>query len=161
MSAGEVLAFQRFLDHLLAETYRWELWGAAVLINMGGCSDDGFEYFRGWLISQGEEIYEAARDDPDSLSAFPQVTDLRTRPDALWCQDILYVAFRPYRELTGEDLPAMVEKPPALDTAWSLDDPTEMRRRYPRLWNRFGQFMHADGTAGEPENPSASSATDD
>jgi hypothetical protein len=29
-------------------------WGAAYLAN-GGCSDDGFDYFRGWLIGQGRK----------------------------------------------------------------------------------------------------------
>ena len=33
------------------------LWDAAYLIN-GGCSDDGFDYFRGWLVDQGRETFE-------------------------------------------------------------------------------------------------------
>ncbi len=31
----------------------------------GGCSDDGFEYFRGWLIGQGGAYFEAALKDPE------------------------------------------------------------------------------------------------
>ena len=37
------------------DSYRWDLWGAAYLAN-GGCSDDGFDYFRGWLIGQGRKV---------------------------------------------------------------------------------------------------------
>lgn len=33
--------------------YTWEIWAAVYLIE-GGCSDDGFDYFRGWLISMGK-----------------------------------------------------------------------------------------------------------
>jgi hypothetical protein len=33
------------------------MWVAAYLMN-GGCSDDGFDYFRGWLIAQGRTTLE-------------------------------------------------------------------------------------------------------
>lgn len=36
----------------------------------GGCSDDGFKYFRDWLISEGQEVYESAVAEPDSLVSF-------------------------------------------------------------------------------------------
>src|SRR2546428_3572312 len=49
LPADEIVAFQTILYELLAEAYTWELWAAAYLIN-GGCSDDGFDYFRAWLI---------------------------------------------------------------------------------------------------------------
>jgi hypothetical protein len=53
LSPEEIRAFHRLFDQKLAEAYTWDLWGAAYLIN-GGCSDDGFYYFRAWLISRGE-----------------------------------------------------------------------------------------------------------
>lgn len=34
---------------------------------MGGCSDDTFDYFRGWLLYQGKETYEACIEDPERL----------------------------------------------------------------------------------------------
>jgi Protein of unknown function (DUF4240) len=48
-------------------SYLANLWGTAFLMN-GGASDDGFDYFRGWLISQGRKVFEAALENPDSLS---------------------------------------------------------------------------------------------
>ena len=48
-SPEEVVQFGTHLDTLMAQSYSWNLWGAAYLIN-GGCSDDGFDYFRAWLI---------------------------------------------------------------------------------------------------------------
>jgi hypothetical protein len=48
-SVNEVLVWDRIHGELMAESYRWDLWGAASLIN-GGCGDDGFDYFRGWLL---------------------------------------------------------------------------------------------------------------
>ncbi|MFF5497583.1 DUF4240 domain-containing protein [Streptomyces aquilus] len=39
----------------------------------GGCSDDGFDYFRGWPIAQGREDFERATADPDALAELPAV----------------------------------------------------------------------------------------
>jgi hypothetical protein len=36
-------------------------------MNNMGCSDDGFKYFRDWLISEGEATYTAAIESPDSI----------------------------------------------------------------------------------------------
>ncbi len=48
-------------------SYKSKLWAAAYVIN-GGCSDDGFDYFRGWLTAQGRAVFEQALNDPDSLA---------------------------------------------------------------------------------------------
>jgi hypothetical protein len=64
-------AFQRRYEAYLLRANRWDLWGAAYLMN-GGCSDDGFKYFRDWLISEGRDVYEGALADPESLAAFPR-----------------------------------------------------------------------------------------
>jgi Protein of unknown function (DUF4240) len=50
--SGEIVSADEFLRGLMADSYRDPLWAAAYLVN-GGCSDDGFEYFRGWLIMHG------------------------------------------------------------------------------------------------------------
>jgi Protein of unknown function (DUF4240) len=39
-----------------AESYDWNLWGAVYLMQ-GGCSDDAFDYFRGWLVMQGRSSW--------------------------------------------------------------------------------------------------------
>lgn len=62
-----IQSFQEQYDSLIFRANRWDLWGAAYLMN-GGCSDDGFLYFRAWLISEGREIFEAALFNPDSLA---------------------------------------------------------------------------------------------
>jgi len=59
-----------FHRELLAQVKRanlWDLWAAAYLIN-GGCSDDGFLYFRAWLVAQGQDIFEKAIANADSLA---------------------------------------------------------------------------------------------
>ena len=95
----EMVAFNRITDELRDEAYKWDLWGAAYLIN-GGASDDGFEYFRCWLIAQGQAIFEKAVQDPDSLADVitPDFADAE-------CESLLYVADRAYEKVTGHEIP--------------------------------------------------------
>ena len=58
--------FLKILYALEARAYRMDIWALAYLIQ-GGCSDDAFEAFRGWLILQGRQIFEAALKDPDGF----------------------------------------------------------------------------------------------
>ena len=57
--------------------YQYGLWTAASVIERGGCTDDGFIDFRGWLIAQGREVYMATLKDPDSLADAPDYSDQR------------------------------------------------------------------------------------
>lgn len=130
----EVAELAQPLGDLLSASYNWELWAAAYLIN-GGASDDGFEYFRGWLITQGREVFEQALDDPDSLAGRPAVRSAAEEGYDLECEDILHVVHAAYEDLTGEHLPAglySVEYPD-LGPDWDFDDDEEMAQHLPRL----------------------------
>jgi hypothetical protein len=129
-------AFDKPLWELLARSYRADLWAAAYIIN-GGASDDGFDYFRGWLIAQGRSAYEAALAAPDSLAELPAVVRAQQIGEDLWGEDILGVAWDAYKAATGEALPrdGVTAPFPDLDPDWDFDfdDDAEMRRRLPRL----------------------------
>jgi hypothetical protein len=130
----EVAALAQPLWDLLASSYNWELWAAAYLIN-GGASDDGFEYFRGWLVTQGRDVFELAQEDPDSLADVRAVRQAAVEGYDLECEDILHVVHAAYEDLTGESLPAgaySVEYPD-LGPDWDFDDDEEMARHLPRL----------------------------
>jgi hypothetical protein len=66
----EIIAWGRHLDKVLAASGKEDLWAAAYLIN-GGCSDDGFDNFRGWLIAHGRDVVARAVREPDSLADLP------------------------------------------------------------------------------------------
>ena len=150
-SVSEVLDYHHIHSWLMAQSYRLELWGATYLIN-GGCSNDGFDYFRGWLLGQGHETWQAALQAPDSLASHPQVqarASQRQRLDTLACEAMWGVADEAYQALTGQELTVEVVDlhpwPPELQEEdwdpgedWDFDDPAEMRRRYPRLWALYG-----------------------
>jgi hypothetical protein len=96
LPADEIQAFQRVYDRMIARAKRWDLWGAAYLMN-DGCSDDGFRYFRDWLISEGKACYEQALADPDSLAELPV-------RDAFELEAFGYAALDAYAEHTDKEL---------------------------------------------------------
>jgi Protein of unknown function (DUF4240) len=132
----EIIAAGEALRTLLAESYRSPLWAAAYMIN-GGCSDDGFEDFRSWLIVQGHEVFERMIVDPDTLADLPIVRAARLGRARLECEETLYIAYRAHRKATGEEFPMLVSaiQYPELDPGWDFDfdDRAEMKRRLPRL----------------------------
>lgn len=67
LSVDELIGFKYCLIKFEVMAYSPSLWAAAYLVK-NGCSDDGFEYFRYWLISRGEAVYKKALTDPDSLA---------------------------------------------------------------------------------------------
>ena len=67
LSREELLDFTTHFAQLHFDGYTWDLWVVAWLSAGGLCSDDGFEYFRWWLMSRGRALYEGGLTDPDSL----------------------------------------------------------------------------------------------
>jgi hypothetical protein len=130
LPAEEIISFDTHFHELMAAAYTWRLWGAAYLIN-GGCSDDGFDYFRGWLIARGRKAFELALSDPDSLAGLPEVEE------DIECEDILNVAHSAYESVAGKEIPATRISQPDLGESWDFDDEDEMRSRYPKLFARF------------------------
>lgn len=45
LTPKQIIGFRLRTDKLLYDTYNSEMWFAGYIMN-GGCSDDGFEYFR-------------------------------------------------------------------------------------------------------------------
>jgi len=150
----EIVAAQHVLDSLLATSYRNSLWAAASLIN-GGCGDDGFEDFRGWLIVQGREVFEQSVADPDSLADLPVTGPPSLDRPSIECEETLYIAMRAHRAATGEEIPADVFKVPypELDAGWDFDfaDRTKMARRLPRLTSLCWPEV-TDGGTGMPSS---------
>jgi Protein of unknown function (DUF4240) len=78
---SEVVGFHRVVEELEAESFRADLWGAALVIHRMGpiddfwCSEDSLWGFREWLVEQGRQVYEAAIADPDSLAEDPELDD--------------------------------------------------------------------------------------
>src|SRR5262245_12400516 len=147
LKPDEIVDFDYWWHLLMGEAYHWNLWGAAELINRG-CSDDGFEYFRDWLILQGRDVFQAAVSNPDTLA---DVVDPARRYYSGEC----YIATDAWFEATGADPDddahdafyaakearhpgrptrmAPYEDKQELGEAWDFNNADEMRKRLPRL----------------------------
>lgn len=130
----QVVAWGRHLDKVMAASFREDLWAAAYLIN-GGCSDEGFEHFRGWLIAHGRDVVARAVREPDSLADLPAVRVAADNGAEFEAEDVLHIAEQAYRQATGTELPPLGEPIQRPDPAefWDFDNEDEMRRRLPRL----------------------------
>src|SRR5262249_18997583 len=94
----EIISFEVAFRRYLNEAYTWNLWGAAYVIHRFG-SDDGFEYFRRWLVTRGRDVYERAVADPDSLAQL----DARPGHHGVWEFELIYyVTIEVFNEKGGE-----------------------------------------------------------
>jgi hypothetical protein len=126
---AEIIEWNHSIDRLAARAYTTDLWGAAYLIN-GGASDDGFYYFRCWLIGMGREVYEAAVAKPDRLAdAVVQGIDAEAEIYGAGHQAWMAVTGRP----DTDPYPARNEWAELRGEHWNFDDDAEVRRRLPRL----------------------------
>jgi hypothetical protein len=128
LGAEEVLGFGDELRKRQAESYRWDLWAVAYIVN-GGCSDDGFDYFRGWLIAKGRNYFETALADPARAADDAE-------PGANDCEDMLHVAASVYQSKTGSHPPKsdiQLPKEPA-GKQW---EEVDLQSLYPELCERF------------------------
>lgn len=124
----EICQFNMDYREKLIKSYRWSLWGAAYLIN-GGCSDDGFDYFRDFLISEGKSIFEAALTNPDSLSEMSEIKDAEL-------ELYRYAIYEAYEELTNNDMPTVTMDYPKepIGDEWDED---ELDKLFPKLAEKY------------------------
>jgi hypothetical protein len=147
----KIIQFEVEFRDKMDQSYTSSLWGAAFVV-MGGCSDDGFDYFRGWLISRGEEVFNQATKNPEFLAEYLSEDNLQEDVFAPQLEEILSVASDAYiYKKTGTDeydddintefvneLEARGYKFEVLDIEldWEEED---LEERYPLLWARFGE----------------------
>jgi hypothetical protein len=131
---AQISSFAEHQAALMADSYSWPLWGAAYIIK-GGCSDDAFDYFRGWLLLEGRATWDAALADPESLAK------VDVDPDDAECEDVVYAASSAYEQVTGARM--------AFASATCAATPTgtpwaehELPTRFPALWGRFRGGVH-------------------
>ncbi|WP_218920549.1 DUF4240 domain-containing protein [Lentzea guizhouensis] len=133
---AEIMSAQQVFWDLMAFSYSGDLWAAAYVIN-GGCSDDGFEYFRGWLLTQGEAAYTAAVTTPDTLAGLPAVIAAAESDEELECEAALGIAWDAHLTATGMRLPqdAFTVSYPEIRLDWhdDFDDDAGIERLLPRL----------------------------
>lgn len=130
--AADIVGFDHHTKRVLAASGNADLWGAAYLVN-GGCSAEGFDHFRGWLMAQGRQAFARAAADPDALVELPAVRRAAMTGEEFECAAMLDVARVAHEKVTGKALPREPARQPDLNDFWDFDDEDEARRRLPRL----------------------------
>lgn len=142
LSLKEMVGFRLRTDKLLYDSYTSEMWCAGYLMN-GGCSDDGFEYFRLWVISRGRKVYEAALANPDNLIDYIAED---AEVDFFEFELFWYAAIYAFEEATEADLYDYIDDDnfttregnyPNFEFNWDEEDPESMKKLCPRLFERF------------------------
>ena len=129
--------FEAAYRRQMKAAYTWDLWGAAYLIN-GGAADDGFEYFRSWLISMGHDVFSNAVAEPDSLADV-----ISGQGEEIELEEFAYVASAVYAKKKGDPkarIPISKDLVSLGEPAGSefQDDAEYFARRYPKLFEKFG-----------------------
>ena len=142
LSLKEMIGFRLRTDKLLYDSYTSEMWCAGYLMN-GGCSDDGFEYFRLWVISRGRKVYEAAMANPDNLIDY---IDDDAEMDFFEFELFWYVALEAFEEVVDAELYDYIDDEnfktregnyPNFEFNWEEDEPESMQKLCPRLFEKF------------------------
>lgn len=139
LSTADLESFIRVNDRLMARSYTWDLWGAAY-VAQGGASDDAFEDFRKWLISNGRDVFERVSADPDSLA---DVIPADYEGDATF-EEFSYLFADIWTARTGKPITDLPKEKESLYPAEPVgepfaEDPERSAARYPKLWSRFGK----------------------
>jgi hypothetical protein len=139
LSPREIAGFEVITNMLLLKAYRSDLWCAAYVIQ-GGCGDDGFDYFRSWLISRGRNVFERALRNPDSL------TDYIDDVSEFEFEEFDSIARGAFHLKTGMEIDDYARvnkiklydsKRPELVFEWTEEDENSIREICPRLFERF------------------------
>jgi hypothetical protein len=130
LTAKEVLEFDNKFRTLRGKIYTWDFWAAAYIIN-GGCSDDCFSDFRGWLIGQGKSIFESAVQNIETLS------ELKETNDGDW-EGLSYIPTDIYEKKTGNDMPNGIQENFEITGEEWEEDENELKNKFPKLYAKFG-----------------------
>ncbi len=133
LSPLDILLFNNKFRQLRGLAYRWDIWGAAYIVN-GGCGDDSFLDFRGWIIAQGKDFYNNTLTNPETLAA---INNERIEVD--W-EGIGYIAPTVFEEKTGVKLPnGFIENQQILGEEWD-EEGDGLQRRFPKLWAKYSSL---------------------
>lgn len=140
LTPKQMVGFRLRTDKLLYDTYNSEMWCAGYIMN-GGCSDDGFEYFRNWIISRGKDTYYKAKQNPDNL-----INELSEDVEIYDFESFWYVAIEAFTKKTGKDLYDYIDDEnfktkegqyPEFEFTWQEENPESMEKICPKLFDKL------------------------
>ena len=140
LTPKDIIGFNLRTSKLLSDSYSADLWCAAYIMK-GGCSDDGFEYFRCWLISKGKDVFYKAIKEPDSLSELKKKFFFDYE-----LEEFLYLPDEAFMIKTGKELYDYVDYEKfrneegsyaQIEFNWQENDKDSMKKICPKLYKKF------------------------
>lgn len=140
LTPRQMVGFRLRTDKLLYDTYNSDMWCAGYIMN-GGCSDDGFEYFRNWVISRGRNTYYQAKQNPDNL-----INAIDENLEMYDFESFWYVALEAFKQKTGKDLYDYIDNEnfktkegqyPQFEFTWQEENPESMKKICPKLFDKL------------------------
>ena len=139
LSEEELFGFRYWWEYFCKLSYKQELWAVAYVV-LGGCSDDGFDYFRFWLIAQGREVFYNALENADTLcDVFSELEDPEGE-DYPEQEDLDYAVQTVLGERTGDgaaedySLPGYAD---GIEIEWEEDNEESIRKVCPRTFDKW------------------------
>jgi hypothetical protein len=129
LTPEQISCFEYIFELKMLQSYNWDLWAIAYIIGRG-CSDDGFDYFRYWLIAQGKDYYKAI-EDPQSVA-----DSIEPGQDPSF-ESISSCATDVYEEMTDSELRVFIHYVDREPTGASWDD-RDLQIRFPEACRKFG-----------------------
>jgi len=139
LSPTEIIGFRLRTDKLLYDTYTSDMWCAGYIMNEG-CSDDGFEYFRCWVISRGKGTYYKAKENADYL-----INEINKELECYEFESFWHVALTAFENKTGKDLHDYIDDSfkytegnyQQFEFTWKEKEPETMRAICPKLFHKM------------------------
>jgi Protein of unknown function (DUF4240) len=131
LEAKEILEFDNKFRTLRGQAYTWDLWAAAYIIN-GGCSDDCFSDFRGWLIGQGKTTFENGLKNSEALVI------IEHDPNNGDWEGLSYVPMEIFEKKTGSNLPNGIKENHEISGEEWSEEGDDLEKKFPKLWEKWG-----------------------
>jgi len=99
LSEDEIFGYTYWWNYFHRQSYNQALWAVAYVV-LGGCGDDGFDYFRFWLVTRGKIVYKNAIEDADSLC---EEFELLTEDEYPEWEEVSYIPMRVFKKKFNKD----------------------------------------------------------
>ena len=134
LSPKEATEFSVIYDRHHDRSYSWPMAEACDIL-LDGASPDSFDDFRAALLSMGQQVYERAIDDPDSLA------EVDASIETWRFESYSYAVMKAVNQVTGGYAERLIPAPEELsDKPWQ----SLMVERFPKLvkWSRGRRSAH-------------------
>jgi len=102
LTPEQIREFEIIFQQMNAKASTWSNLAAVTIIE-GGASDDGFFYFRCWLISLGKNNFDETLKNPDHLAAIDIPFDTKNKMTICEFEELIPISDRAYEIVTRKD----------------------------------------------------------